>query len=300
MTRSRSRARQALALAVLLLGISTAHGADVTVDASDRLADYPQLRDRLAASPFGQPLHVVSEENAGVIRVDVHGLFPHPFAAIAEALTAPAGWCEFTPLHIGIAACTYRTQSATSWLTFYLRGGLEAPIVDGYAWHYRFHVQEHNGEYVSVLLEAATGPLDTQNYRILLEAVPVESDTLIRVRASYEPSAASRLILATYTGTIGRFRVGFSVTGLDKNRKPIYVHGRKALFERTVMRGYLALEAFLDTLQVPEVERFETRLARWLELSQRYPRQLSQPTQEDYLRIKRAQRQQQLKLQAAP
>ncbi len=290
--------RRVLILALLIAACVSPWVGEGASEVPDRLTPHPQLWRLLEASPFGEPLYVQSEEHGDLVRVSVYGLFERPFAETARALTSPAEWCDFTPLHNAISACIHGPVMSTTWLTFHLKPSTGIPLANTYEWRYGFRVMERGDDYVHVVLDTATGPLDTHSFRIVLEAVPHADSTLVRIDASYRPSLWSKTVLGTYASTFGRRKYGFSVVGHDKEGNTVYVRGRKALFERVVMRGYLALEAYLDTLHAPENKRFEVRLERWLELTQRFPQQLQDIDPEEYLDTKRRERQEQHLLQA--
>jgi hypothetical protein len=69
--------------------------------------------------------------------------------------------------------------------------------------------------------------------------------------------------------------------------------------ERNAMRYHLAVQAFLDTLDFPEAERFERRIERWFDLIGAHRRQLFEMERGEYLRFKRAERGNQSRLQGA-
>ncbi|HZF81360.1 MAG TPA: hypothetical protein VEZ89_16405, partial [Rubrivivax sp.] len=56
---------------------------------------------------------------------------------------------------------------------------------------------------------------------------------------------------------------------------------------RNTMRYYLAIEAFLDSLSVPEGQRAEKRLRDWLAATERHPQQLREMDQAEYMAMKR-------------
>jgi hypothetical protein len=60
--------------------------------------------------------------------------------------------------------------------------------------------------------------------------------------------------------------------------------------ERNTMRYYLAIEAFLGALAAPPQARFEKRLRDWFAAAERYPRQLHEMEQGEYLDMKRKER----------
>jgi hypothetical protein len=57
--------------------------------------------------------------------------------------------------------------------------------------------------------------------------------------------------------------------------------------ERNTMRYYLAIGAYLDSLSLPPQQRIERRLRDWFAATERYPRQLHEISQDEYLVMKR-------------
>ena len=53
------------------------------------------------------------------------------------------------------------------------------------------------------------------------------------------------------------------------------------------MRYYLAIEAYLGALSLPLPAQFEKRISDWFTAAERYPRQLHEMEQQDYLEMKR-------------
>ena len=67
----------------------------------------------------------------------------------------------------------------------------------------------------------------------------------------------------------------------------MYVGGVRGVVERNTMRYYLALEAYLDTLDAPAAGRVEKRLRAFHAGLERYPRQAHELELAEYLEIKR-------------
>ena len=67
--------------------------------------------------------------------------------------------------------------------------------------------------------------------------------------------------------------------------------GSLGAVERNALRYHLGMVAHLDTLSYaqsePGSEQFERRIARWFELTERYPRQLHEMSEEEYFDLKR-------------
>jgi hypothetical protein len=89
-----------------------------------------------------------------------------------------------------------------------------------------------------------------------------------------------------YLSTVGSGKVGFSVVD-RRGGQPVYVDNVRGVIERNTMRYYLAIDAYLGSLSAPPQERQERRLRDWFAATERYPRQLHEIDQADYLAMKR-------------
>lgn len=150
---------------------------------------------------------------------------------------------------------------------------------------------------MKVSMAAKEGPLGTEDYQLAIEAVALKNKTLIRISMAFTPSIVSRLATSTYLATLGRNKIGFSVTGVDSLNQPIFISGVKAVIERNAMRYYLAMKAYIETRALPVTERFDARTRRWFELTELYQRQLRELNKDEYLSAKRRERHNQLQLQ---
>jgi len=93
--------------------------------------------------------------------------------------------------------------------------------------------------------------------------------------------------IQTYLTTIGRNKVGFSITGRNAEGKPVYIGGVLGLLERNTMRYYLAIDAYLVAYSLPPAEQFERRIQEWYASTERYAAQLHEMEQNAYLEMKR-------------
>ena len=93
--------------------------------------------------------------------------------------------------------------------------------------------------------------------------------------------------MQVYLGTIGRYKVGFTVAGTQPDGQPLHIGGMRGVAERNTMRYYLAIEAFLGAVSAPPQERLEQRLREWFAANERYPQQLHEMEQAEYLAMKR-------------
>ena len=261
------------------------------------LAAYHDLRPKLEANVYGAPIYVASAEEDGLKRGEVHGVLAHPFAALAPALRAPREWCQIVLLHLNIKTCTHERRDGADWLTFYSGRKFYEPPEKAYALRYVFHVEPARADYLVVTLTADSGPLGTRDYRLVFEAIPLGQQTFVHFRYAYRPSLVSSVATAGYLATLGSGKVGFTVTGRGRDGKPEYVGGVRGIVERNAMRYYLAIQAFLESLNAPEAQRTEQRFQRWFDLTERYPAQLHELERADYLQYKRQELRQQLEHQ---
>jgi hypothetical protein len=154
------------------------------------------------------------------------------------------------------------------------------------AFAYRVAAQAPN--YLQIRLDAGEGPLSTRDYRIVLEAVPLENgQTFIRLSYSYAYGSVGRLAMQAYLGTIGRDKVGFTVAGTHADGQPLLIGGMRGVVERNTMRYFLAIDAFLGALSEPPQAQLEKRLHDWFAATEHYPRQLHEMERGAYLDMKR-------------
>jgi len=130
------------------------------------------------------------------------------------------------------------------------------------------------------------------------EALPLEGGrTFVHVSYAYSDSVALRLVQKLYFATLGRGKVGFTVSRTDTNGNPVYIGGTRGALERSVVRSHFAIQSFMDTLRYPEESRFSMRISKWYDLTNRYRKQLFEMDKEDYLTLKTKEHKNQVILQ---
>jgi hypothetical protein len=252
-----------------------------------------------AHSATGLPIAIESADEGGVSRGDIYGLLAFPFAQVAARLAMPRDWCDIALLHLNIKTCTHERDTNGDTLTFYSGRKFYEPPERAYALRYAFRVLSSQPDYLQVVLSAPTGPLDTRDYQILFEAIPAGEQTFVHFRYAYRPSATSRMATKGYLATLGAGKSGFTVIGQTRDGKPEYVGGIRGIVERNAVRKYLAIQAFLESLELPESQRFARRVERWIDLTERYPRQLHELERAEYLSNKQQEYRQQRERQQA-
>lgn len=266
---------------------------------SQLLERYGRIEKELVASAFDAPIFLESFEKKSALRGDVYGVIEHPFDVTAEKLREPADWCDIASLHLNIKACTYTHNEKDDLLTFFSGSKYYQPPEDTRRLTYEFSITDRQAEYIEISLTTDEGPLNTRDYRIILEVMPLDGGrSLIHLSYSYHMGFTARLAMKGYLATVGADKVGFTVTRRDREGNPVYVKGARGIVERNAARFYFAIQAYMDTLKFPEEERFDKRISYWYALTDKHRRQLFELEEKDYIDFKKKERVNQLRLQA--
>ncbi|MGZ5047656.1 MAG: hypothetical protein ACXWF0_10470 [Usitatibacter sp.] len=229
---------------------------------------------------------IQSQEHPHGISSEVNAVVAHPFAPAAAALKNPDNWCEILLLHLDTKDCAISADGTV--VKMGVVSHYDQPASSAFRVEFSLRVTEETPTFLQVRLDAPEGPVGTSDYRILLEASPVgASHTAVRMSYSYSYGILARLAMAAYFATFGHGKVGFTVVGEDSNGKPKYIGGARGVSERNTMRYYLAVEAWLGTLGLAPAARREKSLRDWYALVERYPRQLHEMDEADYVAMKR-------------
>ena len=249
-------------------------GAAQAQDAEALRARHAALHQQLANNPFGRTLHVESSASGGAHKGDVYAVIEHPYDVVAPALARPAHWCDILMLQLNIKRCS--AASGDSLAAFITRKARD-PVDSAHRVDFRYAPVVAGGDYLRVALSAPSGPMGTRDYRILVEAAPLDSRrTFMHLSYAYTLGFAARVAMDAYLVGAGRDKRGFSVDG-----------GERGVVERSAMRHYLAIEAYLGSLAAPPGERLEARLRDWYAAIARYP-QLREPVGlDEYVEMKR-------------
>src|SRR5688572_12257952 len=271
-----------LAVALLVSGIPAR-----AQDAGTLRERHAALRAALAENAFGRPLHVESSHHAGNHRGGIYAVLQHPFERVAAALRSAAQWCGVLIVQANVKNCEAPGGAGTLSLFVARRPADEPERAHRIDFSYR--VPAAAADYLHVTLDSPEGPFGTTDYRIRFEAVPVEPGrTFLHLGYAYALHGAARMGMKVYLASSGRDKVGFSIVDRTSDGGPVYVGGVRGVVERNTMRYYLALEAYLDTLDVPVARRMEERLRAFHAGLERYPRQLHELELAEYLNIKLA------------
>ena len=277
-------------LLLLLCAYCTVATAAGTADALR--ARYAALGSELRQNQFDAPLHLDSSAGDDQVAGDIHARLDYPFATVEKALAdpklGPQHWCEVLILHLNTKSCRAARSENGDVLTVHIGSKDEQALDDAFPVRFNYRTATANEDYFRIELSAEDGPLNTSDYRIMIEAVNIgDGHTFLHLRYSYSYGLASRLAMKTYLATAGRDKVGFTITGRNQDGTAQYIGGMRGVIERNTMRYYLAIDAYLSALATPPAQRLQTRLRNWYAATERYARQLHEVEREDYLAMKR-------------
>jgi hypothetical protein len=251
-------------------------------------AKYAELRPKLSDNQFKKPLYLESTESANKQLVgDVYAVLNHPFATAAPALSDASNWCDILLLPANTKYCRASGGERGKVLDVRIGRKADQPAEQAYQVQFSHQVAAQTPNYLKVQLGANEGPLGTRDYRIVLDAIPIEGDrTFIHLSYSYSTGTMGRMAMQMYLSSAGKDKIGFTVTGTQGGEQA-HVGGMRGVIERNSMRYYLAIEAFLGALSAPPQAQLEKRLRDWYAATERYPRQLHEMDEARYLELKR-------------
>ncbi|MEP7057729.1 MAG: hypothetical protein ABI809_08160 [Caldimonas sp.] len=273
----------AVALLLGLAAVQPAHAQDATT----LKARHASMRDRLANNQFGRPIFLESAQTAGDLKGDIYSVVDFPFATVADALKPIDHWCDILILHLNVKACKAGGSGGAGTLSVAAGKKFDQPIEDAYKLEFAYKLVTATADYLQVNLSADDGPLGTKNYRIQLQATPIDArHSFIHMSYSYGYGMAARIAMQAYLATIGRDKVGFSFTERRPDGQPAYVGSVLGLIERNTMRYYLAIDSYLGAYALPAAEQPEKRLRTWYGATERYATQLHEMDQNEYMEMK--------------
>lgn len=261
-----------------LLFLLLVSGLAQAQDAGALRARHDALRESLDSNPFGRPLHVVSSADGGKHQGEIYAVIDEPYRAAASALVRPQSWCHVLLIQVNVKRCDAGGARVLAFITQKPRDPLDSAHRVEFAFAGKATL-----EYLQVALTAPEGPVGTRDYQIRVQAVPLESGrTFLHLSYAYELGWMARLAMSAYLAGAGSGKVGFSVVERDGRRA--YIDGVRGVVERSAMRYYLALEAFLAA---PSAQRLEARLRDWYAQTERYPQLRESVDAEEYVAMKK-------------
>lgn len=291
-----------VALFVILVNVAQTKTAQANIavadDASILQQKYHNLTEQLKSNQFKRPIHLDSVESSSTIKGDIYAVIDYPFSTVNGALNdptqGPSNWCDVLILHVNTKYCRASNESKGPVLNMYVGKKVRQELADAYHLQFDYRPVATTKDYFQVDLNADGGPLGTKDYHIVLEAASINNkQTFIHLTYGYGYGLAGRVAMKTYLNTIGSGKVGFSKmeaidTGSPQSQDAAeqYVGGVRGLVERNTMRYYLAIDAYLSTINETPEKRMEQRLNNWFNATEQYPKQLHELDRQDYMQMK--------------
>jgi hypothetical protein len=261
---------------------------------------YHKIEKELEKSSSGIPFYLESSVSKNASHVDIYGTVNYPFDVVKNELQEPTHWSDIVLPHSSVRACTYKKVNDTWLLTLYNVKKFQDPLEDAFELKFEYRVIAQQPGFFAISLAAREGPFTTKDHRFGLEVVPLDEDrTFIHLRYSFGYSLIGYFLMRNYFILFSGGRVGFSAIDTDRDGHPVYVSGLRGAIESDVLRYYLAVLAYMDTIKIPVDQRFEKRVNQWYDSTARYKKQLFEMEKEQYLTYKRHDRESQLTLQEA-
>jgi len=249
---------------------------------------YNELSKQLNDNQFNRPLYLNSTESPNNLKGEIYAVIHHPFAKVNTALNNPDHWCDVLILHLNIKFCQAAHKNKDTVLNVNLGKKYDQPLEDTSRVEFNYREIMSAADYFAIQLKADQGPLGTSDYRIMIEATPLkDGQTFLHFTYTYSFGLSGRLAMKTYLATIGRDKVGFTTTDKHTSAKPDFIQGVRGVVERNTMRYYLAIDAYLATLNAPDDGFSEKRFQLWYANNESYARQLHEVEQDEYMAMKR-------------
>jgi hypothetical protein len=257
--------------------------------ASALLAKHTSLASALATNAYGRPLVLDSAEAGNLVSGNAYAVLDAPFASVSTAFRSANTWCDVMILHINTKYCRVISGSNPAMLKVHIGKKTPQTLQDSFPLEFVMRQVSTSASLLVVQLNAEKGPLGTSNYRIELQAVPIEGNkTFMHLRYAYEYGMAGKLAMQGYLATGGRGKVGFSIkTPATANAKATYVGGARGAVERNTMRYYLAIDAYLQALPLPPAQQVNARLEKWFDATEQFPQQLREADKPSYMAMKK-------------
>jgi hypothetical protein len=257
-------------------------------------AKHSELSKQLESNQFNHALFLHSEESSHDLKGEIYAVVDYPFSTFNNALSSPVHWCDAMVLNLNVKYCHMAGAQGDNILTLNIGKKYFQPLSDTYRIEFKYQEIITTPNYFVAEFDAKEGPLGTSDYRILIEAIPLkDGHTFLHFTYAYSFGLAGRLAMQSYLATVGRNKVGFTITGKHSDGQPTYIQGIRGVVERNTMRYYLAIDAYVAAYTMPADVQLEKGLQYWYNNSEQYATQLHEVELDEYLEMKRKEYQRQ-------
>ena len=271
-----------------------AHATETELSAVPLRLKYSELANLLLNNQFRRALYLDSVESSTNLKGEIYTVVDYPFTVVDAALNNPTHWCDVLILHMNIKYCNAASNKTGTVLSVYLGRKHYQSLPDAYRLKFDYRSVSTTPSYFALELNADDGPLSTHDYRIWIEATALEDGrSFLHITYAYAFGFSGRLAMQSYLATLGRGKLGFTITSKLPNGQPRYIQGVRAVVERNTMRYYLAINAYLAALAIPPKLQLEKRLQQWYSDTEQYASQLHEIERDEYFIMKRREYQRQ-------
>ena len=294
----KARSLQWIPIVVLVCGVWFTSGKSFAAESGMSVeplrARYTELSKQLRHNQFQRALYLDSSQSSTDLKGEIYAVVDYPFSTVNGALNNPAHWCDVLILHINVKYCNASRHNDGTVLTVNIGRKYYQSLEDAYRLDFNYRAIITTPEYFALELNADNGPLSTHDYHIWIEAASLhDGRTFLHVTYAYEFGLIGRLAMQVYLATIGRDKVGFTVTGVLPNGNPAYIKGLRGVVERNTMRYYLAIDAYFAALSTSPKDQLGKRLQQYYHSTDLYALQLHEVEPDEYLEMKRREYQRQ-------
>ncbi len=289
--------RRKLVLVILGLLLGLPGGASAASMESEALIQrYIHLTKTTRALTDTLPLYLATVQDNKVLNVSLFGLIPYSFNKVASELSKPQSYCEFLPLMFNVKGCVVTETSPVTRIKYYVAGKYYTPPIASIRIKSVFRIIESRKDFLQIIMEDDGDSQGTTKYHVLLKIVPMKNQTLIYIESLYAPGRLTRMATKTYVSMFARNKPGFTKLKVSGGGETQFITGFPAIIERSIVRSYFALKAYLQNQHVPPARRHEARLQSWYNLNLPHRKQLYELERKQYLAIKRRERKNQLNM----
>lgn len=257
------------------------------------IGQYKTLNNELQNNQFKRPLVLKSSESADSLKGEIYAVLNYPFEQVNGAINNPDHWCDALILHINVKYCQAisdgkPSSKAGTVLNINLGKKYDQALLETYKAKFNYESITTAANYFSVEMKAADGPLGTKDYRIWVEATPInQNQTFLHFTYAYSFGLTGRLAMKGYLATAGKDKVGFSIEPNQANGAQNFIQGVRGVVERNTMRYYLAIDAYLAALKEPPENQQEKRFEYWFDSTEQFAQQLHEVERAEYFTMKR-------------
>ena len=140
------------------------------------MGQYKALSNELQNNQFKRPLVLKSNESPDSLKGEIYAVLDYPFAEVNNAINNPNHWCDALLLHINVKYCRAVTSNTGTVLNMNLGKKYDQLLAETYKAKFNYESITTAANYFSVEMKAADGPLGTKDYRIWVEATPVNNN----------------------------------------------------------------------------------------------------------------------------